>query len=351
MWRSVGIAVVAFAAVMGCNGGSSDSSPSTPSSTGGGATAVKKKDLKITLIAKSNDNPVFQSAKAGAMAAAGDLGKANGVTITVDWQTPDKEDGQEQAKRIASAVNNGADCILISCSDAGKVTGAINDAVAKGVQVMTFDSDAPNSKRFAFYGADDADAGKEVMDELAGIAKSQPINVAILAGNENAPNLQKRSQAVIDEAKRFPNVKIVGTFHHIESTQDATAEVIKDDNAHPEINAWAMVGGWPLFGPGLSKLSPASYKIVAIDALPAELPYVDSGIAPVLLAQPVYDWGYKSVGIIVDKLILGKEVPTITKMDLVKVTKDSLGDWAHTLQKWGLPGIDPKYLALPVSKK
>ena len=26
---------------------------------------------------------------------------------------------------------------------------------ARGVQVMTFDSDAPQSKRFAFYGVDD----------------------------------------------------------------------------------------------------------------------------------------------------------------------------------------------------
>ena len=52
-------------------------------------------------------------------------------------------------------MNDGADAILISCSDAGKVTGAINDAVARGVPVMTFDSDAPQSKRFAYYGVDD----------------------------------------------------------------------------------------------------------------------------------------------------------------------------------------------------
>jgi ribose transport system substrate-binding protein len=41
-------------------------------------------------------------------------------------------------------VNEGAQAVLISCSDAGKVTGAINDAVARGVAVMTFDSDAPS---------------------------------------------------------------------------------------------------------------------------------------------------------------------------------------------------------------
>ena len=32
---------------------------------------------------------------------------------------------------------------------------------------MTFDSDAPESKRFAFYGVDDVETGQAVMDELA----------------------------------------------------------------------------------------------------------------------------------------------------------------------------------------
>jgi len=71
-----------------------------------------------------------------------------------------------QAQKIAQAVNDGADAVLISCSDAAKVTSAIDEAVGKGIPVMTFDSDAPDSKRFAFYGTDDEACGKEVMDEL-----------------------------------------------------------------------------------------------------------------------------------------------------------------------------------------
>src|SRR5437764_11318931 len=138
----------------------------------------------------------------------------------------------------------------MSCSDAAKVTGAINDAVDKGVQVMTFDSDAPQSKRFAFYGADDVAVGTEVMDELAK-QMGEKGNVAILAGNQTAPNLQKRAQAVKDEAKKYPNIKIVDTFYHVETPDDATAEVRSAMSANPQINGWAMVGGWPLFARSL----------------------------------------------------------------------------------------------------
>ena len=143
------------------------------------------------MIAKSSTNPVFLSARTGAEAAAKELSQKNGIPIEIVWMTPPSEDGQVQAQRIAQAVNEGANAILISCSDAGKVTGAINDAVARGVPVMTFDSDAPQSKRFAFYGVDDVKTGEAVMRELAPLMNEKG-SVAILAGNQNAPNLRNR---------------------------------------------------------------------------------------------------------------------------------------------------------------
>src|SRR3970282_1036045 len=92
--------------------------------------------LKIALIAKSSTNPVFLSARTGAEAAAKELSAKHGVPVEIVWLTPPQEDGQVQAQRIAQAVKEGANALLISCSDAGKVTGAINDAVDRGVAVM-----------------------------------------------------------------------------------------------------------------------------------------------------------------------------------------------------------------------
>jgi len=298
------------------------------------------------MIAKSSNNPVFLYAQTGAEAAAKELGEKNGMKITIDWRTPPEEDPQVQAQAIAQGVNDGADVILISCSDAAKVTTAINDAVAKNVPVMTFDSDAPDSKRFAFYGADDEECGKQVMDELAKI-KGGKGTYAILAGTQTAPNLQKRVHGAEEEAKKFPGMKLVNVFYHKESPQDASAAVTAAMNANPQIDSWAMIGGWPLFATSLLSMDPAKVQIVAVDGLPAELSYVDKGLAPVLLAQPCYDWGYKSVGIIVDKLVLKKDVPLINKMDLVKVTKESLGSWVGELvNKWGVKDVDPKFVAM-----
>jgi ribose transport system substrate-binding protein len=305
-----------------------------------------KKKLSIAMIAKSSTNPVFLSARTGAEAAARDLSAKYGIDVTIDWRTPPTEDGQVQAQRIAQAVNEGTDVILISCSDAGKVTGAINDAVARGVPVMVFDSDAPQSKRFARYGVDDVKAGETVMAELAKQINGKG-NVAILAGNQNATNLKKRAEGVINEAKKYPGIKIVGTFNHIETPQDAAAEVVRVMNAYPDITAWAMIGGWALFTKTLlTDLNPDKVKVVSVDALPAELPYIEKGIAPVLLAQPTYNWGYVSVEKIVDKLCLNKEVPAVTEMELVRVSKENLGAWARQLKAWGFTDVQEEYLKL-----
>lgn len=316
------------------------SEPNTPPA----AKSEAKKSYIISVIGKSSTNPVFLSARTGAEDKAKELSAKLGIDIKIDWRTPPAEDGQVQAQRLAQAVNEGADAILISCSDASKVTGAINDAVDRGVPVMTFDSDAPQSKRFAFYGVDDIETGNLVMSELAKLTGGKA-NVAILAGNQNAPNLQKRAQGVRDEAKKYPEIKIVGTFYHAETPQDAAAEVLRVMNAYPEINAWAMIGGWPLFTTTLlTDLDPNKVKLVSVDALPAELPYVEKGIAPVLLAQPTYLWGAISVEKIIDKIYLKKDVPVINKMELVKVTKENLSQWAKQLKDWGFSDVPEKYL-------
>ncbi len=304
-----------------------------------------RQGLKIALIAKSSTNPVFLSARTGAEAAAKQLTTKHHVPIEIAWLTPPTEDGQVQAQRIAQAVDEGANAVLISCSDAGKVTGAINDAVARGVPVMTFDSDAPESQRFAFYGVDDIKTGQMVMEELAA-QMGQAGSIAILAGNQNAPNLRRRVEGVKLAAAKHPNIKIVDTFYHIETPQDAAGEVVRVQNAYPEIQGWAMIGGWPLFTQTLLDLDPTKVKIVAVDALPAELAYVEKGIAPVLLAQPTYLWGYESVQRIFDKVVLKKDVPQIIPMELVKVTRDNLGSWARQLKAWGFTDVPEAYLSL-----
>jgi len=292
------------------------------------------KSYVIGLVAKSQGNPVFQAARVGAEQAAKDLGQKYGINIKVDWRTPNEEDAQKQAEAIEQLVLSGANGIAVSCSDANKLTDAINSAVANGVPVATFDSDAPSSKRFVTYAIDDVKCGEQIMEELARLMNGKGV-VAILAGNQNAPNLQKRVQGVKNAAKKFPGIQIRETYYHKETPQDAAAKVEQVMQSNPDITGWAMVGGWPLFTDNALKWAPGTVKCVSVDALPAELQYLRSGHVQVLLAQQVYEWGYRSVEHLINKVYLKKN-PAHQKdvSELVRVTKANVDEFAKNWEKW-----------------
>jgi len=299
------------------------------------ATAAEtKKSYTLGLVAKSQSNPVFQAARTGAEQAAKDLGAKYGITIKIDWRTPNDEDAQKQAEAIEQLVLAGADGIAVSCSDANKLTDAINSAVKNGVPVATFDSDAPASKRFVTFGIDDVNCGEQVMTELAKIMDGKG-TIAILAGNQNAPNLQKRVQGVKNAAAKYPGIKIRDTYYHKETPQDAAAKVEQVMQANPDINGWAMIGGWPLFTDNALKWQPGTVKCVSVDALPPELAYLRSGHVQLLLAQQCYEWGYRSVEHLVNKVYLKKDPSAVKDVSpLQPVTRQDVDGYAKNWEKW-----------------
>src|SRR5438105_1201935 len=296
--------------------------------------AAAKKSYTLGVVAKSQNNRVFQAARVGAEEAAKDLGAKHGIAIKIDWRTPNEEDAQKQAEAIEQLVLAGADGIAVSCSDANKLTDAINSAVKNGVPVATFDSDAPASKRFVTFGVDDIKCGERVMDELAKLMGGKG-TVAILAGNQNAPNLQKRVQGAKNAAKKYPGIKIRETYYHKETPQDAAAKVEQVMQANPDITGWAMIGGWPLFTDNALKWQPGTVKCVAVDALPPELAYLRSGHAQLLLAQQCYEWGYRSVEHLINKIHLKKNPSSVQELSpLVPVTKANQEEFDKNWDKW-----------------
>ncbi len=292
------------------------------------------KNYVFGLVAKSQGNPVFQAARVGAEQAAKELGAKHGVGIKIDWRTPNEEDAQKQAEAIEQLVLSGANGIAVSCSDANKLTDAINSAVKDGVPVATFDSDAPASKRFVTYAIDDVQCGERVLEELVKTMGGKGV-VAILAGNQNAPNLQKRVQGVKNAAKKFPGIKIRDSYYHKETPQDAAARVEQVMQANPDIGGWAMIGGWPLFTDNALKWAPGTVKCVSVDALPAELQYLRSGHVQVLLAQQVFDWGYRSVEHLLNKVHFKKDPAQVRDVsELTRVTKENVDEFAKNWEKW-----------------
>jgi ribose transport system substrate-binding protein len=309
----------------------------------GDADAQEPKRLRIALIGKSMANPVFLAAHQGALDEAKAAGLRHGLSIHVALMTPKREDPAQQLAAIQTAVGEGYDAVLIAPSDVDQIRGAIDDAVEAGVAVMTFDNPVPGSRAFSHYGPDDEDIGTLVMNELADQIGGEG-QVGLLAGNPNAGNLRARTAGVQAAAGAHPDIELLGPFFHEEKPLSAAEEVLRVSAEYPELKGWAMIGGWPLFRSSktlalIQKLQDNDIKVVAVDALPDQLHYVDKDLA-LLFAQPVYDWGRIGVSTIVDELRLGKHAPKQIRMELVRVNRDNLGDWARQLKEWGFT-VDP----------
>jgi ribose transport system substrate-binding protein len=295
-----------------------------------------KRKVVIGFIGKSLSNDVFQAAQSGAVNAAKELGEKYNVDVEVEIRTPNDEDPTKQAEAIEALTRRGVDGIAIACSEANTVTPSIDKAVGKGVSVLCFDSDAPNSQRFAYYGTDDLSCGKRVVDELAKVMGGQG-TIAILAGNQSAPNLQKRVAGAKEALSKHSNMKLnePGVFYHVETPEKAAEAISSAQNANPGIQGWALIGGWPLFTADALKWAPGSIKVIAVDALPAQLTYLKSGHVQMLLAQDCYGWGTKSVELLLEKILNGKAPSNPLVIDpLTVVTSENVESYGKNWEKW-----------------
>ena len=296
--------------------------------------AHAQKSYTLGMIAKSQGNQFFEAARVGAEDAARELGTRHGITIKIDWRTPNDEDAQKQAEMIEQLLLSGTDGIIISCSDANKLTDAIDKAVKLGVPVATFSGDAPQSKRFVALGIDDFKCGEQTMVELAKLLNGKGV-VAAIDGNPNAANLQKRAAGFRAAAKKYPEIRLLDVYYHKETPQDAVAKIEQVMQANPNIAGWGLLGGWPLFTDNALKWTPGTVKCVCVDALPQQLKYVRSGHVPLLLSQDVYGYGYKAVEHLINKIHFKKNpANAIDDSPLTPVTIDNVEEFAKNWEKW-----------------
>jgi len=124
------------------------------------AAAPQERKARFVVMPKQGDNPVFNYARIGAIEKARELG------VKVIWSAPVSNDEAKQADLLRSFIAQKVDGIAVSCTNAEILSGPINVAVAAGIPVTTWDSDSPNSKRAAFCGLDNYQAGQIIACEL-----------------------------------------------------------------------------------------------------------------------------------------------------------------------------------------
>ena len=323
MRLGLGVLGLCLATAAACGGGSQQGS-STPA-TGQGAGSGQR--LRFAVIPKSLDLPVFNYARTGAERAAKEL-----RNVEIIWNAPASADQLKQKEILESFITQRVDGIAISCLNGDFLTDTINRAVDAGIPVVTWDSDAPKSKRIAFYGVDDFKSG-EIMAEQANKLLNGKGTIAILT-SLGATNLQRRLEGVREGLKAAPGISIVEVYDIKEDPVRVPEIISTASRRYPDLSAWLSVGGWPVFTRNATAgIDPAKTKFISFDTIDPALDLLREGRVQVLLGQKYFGWGAEPVKIL-HGIKQGKMPPApIIDSGVDVVTRDNVDQYVEQWKK------------------
>jgi len=231
---------------------------------------------------------------------------------------PPTADAVAQEAIIGDLIARGVDGLAIAPNDPQTVGSIITQARAKGIPVITFDSDAPDTSRSSFIGTNNFQGGVEGGKAFRAAAPGGGA-YAILTGGISADNLNAR-------IKGFRSA-LGDSFHELDGSpfpcDDNPAvgtRIVLDILAkNPDIKGLFYSGGWPMFAPDNYAAAMEPYRnaivsgrlvIVSFDAVDAQIKLLKAGLATALIGQNPYRMGTSSVEILND-LAAGHNAPTL----------------------------------------
>jgi ribose transport system substrate-binding protein len=277
MKRFAVLLAVVVIGVSACSGGS-----------GSGTPADAPRKYRFAVIPKALDIPVFDYARKGAERAAKELGN-----VEVIWRGPETGDQLKQKEILEAFITQRVDGIAISCLNGDFLTEAINRAVDSGIPVVTWDADAPNSKRLAFYGVDDKTGGRIMGEEAVKLLGGK--GTVALMTSMGATNLQRRLDGVTEVLAKHPDIRIVETFDVKEDTVKAAELIATGTNRYPGLGAWISVGGWPVFTRNALVPVPKSTYVISFDTIQPAPQLLKEGKVQILIGQKYFGWGIEPV--------------------------------------------------------
>ena len=257
-------------------------------------------EYKIGIVGRDLEDAIYQAAREGAQAAALELNEKYSIDIELVIFTPDKTRGGSQMTSLAELFIENADGLIISPENTEAVRASIDFALQQGQEVVFFESQLSDRETITSVLADEVEAGR-----LAGRAILAKLptkaRVAILTSDTPGAELEQR----------MTGLREVLSYRRIETTITCAPDYLsaieairaaEEADRNDQIKGWVFLEDWPLLGLPALPWKPGKLPIVAIQSSPSAFMYVDQGYLDALVVHPYYDWGYKSIETMIEKL-------------------------------------------------
>jgi ribose transport system substrate-binding protein len=291
------------------------------------APAVAQTKYHFAVVPKAMNNPFFDVARDGCMKRAKELGNVECI-----YKGPIEHEPATQAQIIQDFVTQKVDGLAISVADVAAMSKSIEAASAAGIPVVTFDADAPGSKRIAYIGTNNKDFGLALGKQLLQL-RPEGGKYAMISGGPGAKNLAERVDGVREALKGSKWVEVSGSPTFCNDDSALAVQQMSDlRTATPDLAAIIPVGGWPMFAPEGYKafvnknkkdIDAGKFTLVVADTLKMQLELLRDGYSNALTGQRPFEMGEKSMDTLL-AIKKGEKVPEIVYTGLDLVTKDNV---------------------------
>jgi ribose transport system substrate-binding protein len=270
--------------------------------------------------------------------------------INATFQEPTQEDITQQLSILNTLLSQGTTGFAISAIQPSSLSTFITDAGNKNVPVIAIDSPLDSYKSVPLYlGTPNYDAGQKAGEAMKTLLPNGG-DVAVLVGSLTALNAVQRIQGFKD-ALAGSNVKVFQVYNDNGDANKALENANAAYAADPNLKAF--YGVYSYDGPSAGQAVQAAGKtgkttIVADDAEPKTLAFLQQGVVQAMVLQQPYQQGYMGVYILTAMKVLGVQAT----MDLIKpylssdnltlssgvglVTQSNLSDYNQKLASFGL---------------
>lgn len=248
-------------------------------------------DEKYFLVTTNTKVSYWQTALAGLSKAASQM-----KGIRTEMVGPDTYDPKAEHDEFQATLGKKPAGILVSVSDPKLIQPDIDAAIARGIPVITMDSDAENSKRLLFIGTDNYKAGTMGAQTLVKQLNGKG-NVVVYTMPEQA-NLAQRMHGYADVLATHPGIRVVQTVD-IKGTAtiafDTTTDLVKKNAKGIDAFVCLEAIACPEIADVLDREKVTGKTVIAMDTDDRTLQWIQKGMISATIAQKPFTMAYYGV--------------------------------------------------------
>lgn len=248
--------------------------------------------ITVAMMPKSKGNAYFIACRQGAEEAARELG------VQLIWDGPTDPDPAKQNEIVETWITRGVDVIAVAVENRGGISSVLRKARAKGIKVVTWDSDAdPDARDFFVNQATPQGIGYTLMDTAARVMGDKG-DFAIITASLTAANMNEWQKYIEeDRAKNHPQCRMVA-LRPCDDIQTKAFDAAKTIlNAYPSVKLIMAIcsPAVPGAAEAVKQSGRTDVNVIGLGLPNDNKQYVHAGITKAVILWNTTDLGYLTV--------------------------------------------------------